>query len=138
MKKSVWLGMAVIGGLVVGLTPNSHAADKVDFEKQIKPILEASCVKCHNPEKHKNDLRFDNKARALKGGKHGACIKPGNSKESDVVKRISLPPDDDDVMPSKGDHLTKEQIKWIADWIDQGAEWPDGMTLADKSPKDKK
>ena len=134
MKKTMCLMTVVAFGLCVA----AQAEDKVDFVKQIKPIFEASCVKCHNPEKHKNDLRFDNKKDALKGGKHGACIVPGKAAESDVVKRISLPPDDDDVMPSKGAHLTKEQIKLVTDWINQGAEWPDGVALEDKSPKDKK
>ena len=119
MRKTILVVTATACGLWAATT---KAADKVDFVKDIKPIFEATCVKCHNPEKHKNDLRFDNKASALKGGKHGACIVPGKSKESDVVKRISLPPDDDDVMPAKGGKLTQEQIKLIADWIDQGAE----------------
>ena len=134
MRKTMCLMTAV----AFGLSAAARADDKVDFVTQIKPIFENSCVRCHNPEKHKNDLRFDNKKDALKGGKHGACIVPGKSKESDVVKRISLPEGDDDVMPGKGAHLTKEQIKLVADWIDQGAEWPDGVSLVDKSPKEKK
>lgn len=124
--------------LMVASTSKSLAEDKVDFVKQVQPILETSCVRCHNPEKHKNDLRLDNKADAMKGGKHGPCIVPGNSKKSDVIKRVSLPADDEDVMPAKGAHLTKAQIKTLADWIDQGANWPDGVTLQDKSPQDKK
>lgn len=110
------------------LTFAAHAADKkVDFVKEIQPILEKSCLQCHGPEKQKGGLRLDTKESALKGGKDAVSITPGDAAKSDLYHRITLPKDDDDVMPSKGDLLTKTQTDLIRDWINQGANWPAGV-----------
>jgi Planctomycete cytochrome C len=106
-----------------------RALAKVDFQKQIKPIFEASCVSCHNPKKIKGKLRLDEKALAMKGTPDGPVIVPGMADKSPMYKRVSLPADDPDIMPAKGDLLTKEQQALIRDWINEGAEWPDGVKL---------
>ncbi len=59
-----------------------HAAAKVDFNLQIKPILEANCVRCHGPEKPKGHLRLDTRAGALKGGDNGTALVPGQPGQS--------------------------------------------------------
>jgi len=115
-------------------------ADKVDFASQIKPLLKESCVKCHsldNPRKQASGgLRLDDKALALKGGKHaGKAIVPGKAEESLVYKLLIGPVDVDgkkvDAMPKnpkRGEAykpLEKAQITLIKDWIDQGANWTD-------------
>lgn len=101
----------------------SIASAKVDFAKDIQPILTKSCVECHNANKTKGDLRLDNKEGAMHD------IKAGKSGDSEVFKRISLPKDHDDIMPPKGDPLTKDQQNLIKSWIDEGAVWPDGLVL---------
>lgn len=109
---------------------SAEAADnKIDFAKEIQPIFQKSCVECHGPDKQKGGLRLDNKAAALKGGKTGVAIVAGDSAKSDLFHRITLPKDDDDVMPSKGDLLTKAQTDLIRDWINQGANWPEGLVI---------
>jgi len=65
-------------------------------------------------------------------------IEPGNADKSEVYRRITLPADNDDVMPNKGDKLTKAQTDLIRDWINQGATWPDGVVLASVAPKEEK
>ncbi len=102
------------------------AAAKIDFVKDIQPILQDNCVKCHGPEKHKGDLRLDGKEAALKGGKDGQVIIPGQADKSDLYHRITLAAGSDDIMPSKGDPLSKTQTDLIRDWINQGAVWPEG------------
>lgn len=102
----------------------TRAADKVDFQKQIQPILEKNCVKCHGSEKQKGKLRLDSKDAAMKGGKDGVIIVAGDAAKSDLYRRITLPPGHDDIMPNEGDPLTKEQADLIRDWINQGADWP--------------
>lgn len=110
------------------LTFAAQAADKkVDFVKEIQPILEKSCIECHGPDKDKGGLRLDTKEAALKGGKGALAITPGDAAKSDLYVRVTLPKDHDDVMPSKGDMLTKAQTDLIRDWINQGANWPDGV-----------
>jgi mono/diheme cytochrome c family protein len=120
-----------------GLPPRTvHAADKVDFSGQIKPILESVCVQCHGPEKQKGKLRLDSKEAWLKGGENGPVFQAGNPGESDFFQRITLAEDQDDVMPPKGkaDHLTPAQIDLVKRWIAEGAEWPEGV-LAVAAPK---
>lgn len=120
----IWLG-AQIGA----------SAEPVDFVKEIQPIFQNSCVKCHGAEKQKGDLRLDTKAAAMKGGKDGAVIVPGQADKSDLYRRITLPDGSDDVMPPKGDLLTKKQTDVIKDWINQGAVWPDNaIAKSDEGP----
>ena len=112
------------------LAVSAQAADKqIDFAKEIQPILKKSCIQCHGSEKHKGDLRLDSKEAAMKGGKDGLAIVPGDIAKSDMYRRITLPKDNEDVMPSKGELLTKVQTDLIRDWITQGAKWPDGLVL---------
>jgi mono/diheme cytochrome c family protein len=113
------------------------AADKVDFAKQIQPILEKNCVQCHGAEKQKGGLRLDTKEGALKGGKDATAIVPKDIPKSDLIRRVTLPSDDDDVMPPKGDLLTKAQADLLRDWITQGAVWPDGLVLKSGSGESK-
>jgi outer membrane biosynthesis protein TonB len=100
-------------------------ARTVDFQKDIYPILKKSCLKCHGPKKKKGKLRLDKKKYAMKGGESGKVIKPGNAKKSKLYQLIILPEDDEDVMPSKGDLLTKEQQALFETWINEGAHWPE-------------
>src|SRR5688572_24860910 len=88
---------------------NAGAADKVDFLLEVKPILESTCVSCHGPEKPKGDLRLDTRAAALKGGDDGPALVPGKPQMSPLYTSTVLPPGHDDIMPPKGDPLTKEQ-----------------------------
>ncbi len=108
---------------------SARAADPIDFVKDIKPILEQNCIKCHGPDKQKGRLRFDSKEAALKGGSDGEVIIPGDAQKSEVYRRITLPPGSDDIMPSKGEPLTKAQTDRIRNWINAGAPWPDGLVL---------
>ncbi len=117
----------------------ARAGDTVDFDKEVKPILEASCVSCHTADKVKGKLRLDTYKDALKGGETGPAIVPGDSAKSLLYTTTTLPPDDDKFMPTKGDHLTDAQKDTLKRWIEQGAKWPEGETLkATKNPEPKK
>src|SRR5438046_1112006 len=78
---------AETAGLSAGLPPS--AARRVDFVKDIQPILAARCYDCHGPEKQKADLRWDNKASVFKTGEHGPLVIPGNSAGSRVIKLVA-------------------------------------------------
>jgi len=119
MKKTI----AIIAA-VAALGLNGRAEDKVDFAKSIQGVLEARCIDCHGPKKQKADLRLDKKEAAL-----AEVVQAGKSAESELFKRIILPEDHEDIMPPKGDPLAKEQIELIKQWIDEGANWPDGLVL---------
>ena len=93
---------------------------KIDFAKEIKPILEASCIKCHGRGRTKGDLSIESRDTLLKGGESGPAIVPGRSEESRVIELVAGF-DPDSVMPQKGKRLTPEQISLLRAWIDQGA-----------------
>lgn len=107
-----------------------QAADPVDFQKQIRPVLEAYCLSCHGDEKPKGGLKLTTRGLALKGGDNGPALVPGQSSKSPLYGSTVLPPDHDDVMPPKGDKLVKEQTLLLKNWIEQGATWPEGPALA--------
>lgn len=106
----------------VSKLPPAAKKDGVTFAKDIKPIFEKSCVKCHGAEKQKGKLRLDSLEATLKGGEDGEILKKGKSAESDLVLSIARL-DEDSAMPPEGkaDPLTKEQVGLVRAWIDQGA-----------------
>ncbi len=104
------------------------AADRKDvtYASDIKSIFDQYCVKCHGPEKPKKRLRLDNLEGALKGGKSGKAIEPGNSAESSLVHKVGRLGDPEDFMPppnnkAKIPQLTRDQVALLRAWIDQGA-----------------
>jgi len=112
------------GAASVALPP--AASRKVDFVKDIRPLLAGKCYSCHGPSEQKGQLRWDVKAIAAKGGVSGPAFKPGNSAESLVVRLVAgVQPDL--VMPLKGTRLSPEEVGLLRAWIDQGAVWPDGL-----------
>jgi len=106
--------------------PPPAKKDGLTYEKDIKPIIEKSCVKCHSGDKPKSKYRIDSLASAIKGGESGdPAVIPGNSAKSpmvayvsDLVEDMEMPPTD---KRDKYPPLTKEQIGLIRAWIDQGA-----------------
>jgi hypothetical protein len=105
------------------------AAVQIDFARDIRPILENSCLRCHGPEKPKNGFRLDNRQAALKGGNEGVDILPGNSAKSPLVHYVSYLVEDTEMPPiGKGQQLTTAQVSLLRAWIDQGAVW-DKATL---------
>lgn len=112
------------------------AAPAVDFARDIQPIFEANCVKCHGPEKQKADYRLDVKSIALTGGEnHAPNIVPGKSAESPLVKFVAGL-HADVKMPPKGERLSAEQIGLLRKWIDEGAVWPDAASAKAADPLD--
>lgn len=100
------------------------ATAKVDFDKQIAPILLARCVSCHGQKEQKGDLRLDAKIHLFPVGSEAEwSVTPGKPDDSDLLRRLGLPPGDDDIMPAKGEPLSKEQQELFRRWIAEGAEW---------------
>lgn len=106
----------------VSKLPPAATQTGITFDKDIKPIFEKSCFKCHGPEKKKGDLRVDTLEATLKGGENGPNVVKGNSAKSTLVHSIARLNEDEAMPPEgKGDPLTKEQIGLVRAWIDQGA-----------------
>ncbi len=107
------------------LPPAAEA--KIDFTRDIRPILENSCLRCHGPEKTKSKFRLDSRVTALKGGEKGVDILPGKSAKSPLIHYVSGLVEDMEMPPSgKGDPLAPAQVGLLRAWIDQGAAWDAG------------
>ncbi len=104
-------------------------AREVDFVKDVKPILEASCVKCHGRGKAKGGFQLDTRETTLRDSDSGPSIRPGNSRESYLIHLVSAL-DPDEIMPEKGSRLTSEQVGILRAWIDQGVKWDPAVTFA--------
>ncbi len=105
--------------------PLAHA-EKVSFNRDVRPILSDTCFHCHGPDeaKRKGGLRLDVREAALKGGDSGAAFVPGKPEASELVKRLTAH-DEDDLMPPKKAKkpLTPEQIATLRQWVTEGAEY---------------
>ena len=114
-----------IGAKIEAVAAQAKKHGSIDFFKQVQPVLETKCIECHRGAKAKGGLRFDSLADAIKGGKSdGAAITPGKPKDSALLARV-ISTDEDDVMPPKGERLTKDEIAMMTKWIEEGASWPE-------------
>ena len=102
--------------------PIPNVQEAVTYSDIIQPLLQTKCYSCHGKNKQKGRLRMDDTLRLMKGGKDGLVIKPGNAEKSEMVRRTSLPREDDDHMPPKEKpQLSQDQIALIHWWIATGA-----------------
>ena len=117
---------------------DTQTAKGVDFHSEIMPILQARCNDCHKAPYEENGrtknpkagLRFDSYEWLMKGNDDGPIIVAGDSDASILFEVITLPPDDDMIMPPKGDPLSAEQVDLFRRWILEGAsEKPSGKVV---------
>ncbi len=94
------------------------------FEQQVRPILEARCLKCHSGGKAKGGLRLDSREAILKGGDLGPAFEPGDPSKSLILKAIQY---DELEMPPNG-KLAAGEIEKLTQWIKTGAAWPESST----------
>jgi hypothetical protein len=98
---------------------------KVDFAKDVQPILAANCFRCHGEKKQESGLRLHIKTAAMQGGDNGAVIRPRDL-NSPLLKRVGGVGDDERMPPpDEGDKLSDENLAILRTWIEQGADWPD-------------
>ncbi|MDP6444859.1 MAG: DUF1549 domain-containing protein, partial [Pirellulaceae bacterium] len=113
-------------------------ADLVLFEKEIRPILATTCVKCHGAKKQEGELRLDSRAGLLKGGASGPAVVPGKPDDSLLLEALRY---EDLEMPPKA-RLADKSVRAFERWVQSGAAWPAddrvreasaGVTAADRS-----
>ena len=121
--------------------PAPQAAQRrVDYSRDIKPLLEARCGECHNGTKRKGGLALETYVDILDGGKDGPIVQPGHSAGSMLLERLTGAGDEDQ-MPKDEPPLAAAEIALIARWIDEGvretpagppapAPWVAPLTLA--------
>lgn len=101
----------------------NQSVEEVDFNAQIRPVLNQKCLSCHGGVKKNGglDLRF--RGEALKPADSGlAAIVPGKPKESELMNRVK-DHDPDNRMPAEGEALSEKEINLLERWIREGAKW---------------
>lgn len=121
-RRSIVLASTLLCLTSTGL-PVSGADEKVDFVREIKPLLQKHCVECHGADAQEGGLRLDVRSVALEGGDSGYAIVAGKSDEGALIERVTS--DDPELrMPPVGEPLDEKEIALLKRWIDQGADWP--------------
>lgn len=101
--------------------------DKIEFNRDVRPILSDNCYFCHGPDKNhrKKNLRFDTKEGFFTPIEGDIPVVPGHPDKSEMFRRVALPADDDDHMPpaKSGKSLSPQEVEILKKWINQGAQW---------------
>src|SRR5829696_1891618 len=106
----------------IKIIPNIQEAKA--YADVIQPLLQSKCYSCHGPKKQKGGLRLDDPQWMMKGGKDGEVILAGRGEESELMKRLLLPREEEHHMPPKQkSQLTEKQIAVLHWWIDGGADF---------------
>ena len=130
------VGVFFVANHVLGQDTKTKKSQKktngvISFKKEVFPIIEKHCLPCHAEDNfNPSELSLDSYELMEMGGKHGEPFVPGKSEESILVQKFSEEPPFGDRMPlntkkdikaGKAKWLPPEDVKIIADWIDQGA-----------------
>jgi ankyrin repeat protein len=114
----------------------STSTAKVDYDKDVRPLLAQHCYSCHGDTVQQSGLRLDLRQNALRGGDYGPVIVPGKSAESKLIKRL-VDGDGGMQMPPTG-ALDPQEINVLRAWIDQGAEFRTEVAEQPPRPLDPK
>ena len=124
------LGFWIFVAVLPGFGSANPLTEPIDFDRDIRPILQTHCYACHAASKQKSNLRLDIKSEAFKGGdNYGPSLIANNSSDSPLLQLVTSH-DPDEQMPPEGERLSPAQIATLKQWIDEGANWPDGVDLA--------
>ncbi len=127
MREAAWRAAAVLIFTVAPMLSADDAAlppaatKKIEFARDIQPLLVERCQLCHGARQQMSGLRLDQKQSALR------VIQPGNSAESRLIRMVSGL--EKKVMPPMGARLTAAEIGLLRAWIDQGVDWPEAPAV---------
>lgn len=119
------LAAVVITFWAFSATVSSQVSSKVDFRRDVQPLLKQYCVECHGASQQMHGFRLDRRRDAMRGGT-AVMITRGNSAGSKLYQKL-IGSQYGPQMPLTGP-LTPQQIETIKNWLDQGAEWPDDLS----------
>jgi mono/diheme cytochrome c family protein len=127
-KHRVSLAALFIAASAIGITACDKAGGNkpVSFVTEIKPLLEARCVNCHQAGALFGELNLENRELAFKPRAKGPVITPGDPDKSTLYLVLTLPEGDRTAMPPTGHRISPEETALIKRWIQQGATWPTG------------
>lgn len=135
-------GIALVGLVSLGLVAAAHyggsrraSAPAVDFNRDVRPILNQTCVSCHGGVRQKNGVSFIYRDEALGKGTSGRrTIVPGHPEASELIARVSST-DPEVRMPYHAPPLPPQQIALLKQWIKEGAHWEDHWAFVAPKPQ---
>lgn len=132
--KAILVAMFVVSGIALSQDDSKPAkkskaesskakGESVSFKDDVYPVIKKYCMPCHAEEQmNPSELYMDSYGTIMEGGKNGKTVEPGKAKESLMMKKLSEKPPFGDRMPLKAkEQLSKEEMKILTDWINQGA-----------------
>jgi uncharacterized membrane protein/mono/diheme cytochrome c family protein len=122
---SDYLFSALTEGVSSGaaIPPIANIQQAKVYPQLVEPLLKNRCYNCHGAEKQKGKLRVDSKEFMIQGGESGSSLVAGKADESELIKRLLLPLDNEDHMPPKEKpQLSEEEIALLKWWVSQGAD----------------
>lgn len=126
MKRIPSFRIVLLSAVLIGMAlvfTFSTTSNQVDFSEQVKPLINKKCINCHGGVKKQGGFSLLFREEALARTKSGKrAIIPGDAANSEMIRRLTLD-DPEERMPYQHPPLTKEEIKMLTRWIDQGAKW---------------
>lgn len=123
MKKWTFIGLGVVVICWSSLSWSGLFGHKVDYNADVKPILNKHCMGCHGGVKKAGDVSFLFEHEMLEPGKSGKIpVVRGDADASEMIRRI-LSDDPDERMPKKGPPLSDDEVATLKKWINEGAAW---------------
>ncbi|MEQ9408918.1 MAG: PSD1 and planctomycete cytochrome C domain-containing protein [Fuerstiella sp.] len=115
--------------LILMISPDRTVlADPVDFRRDVAPILQTRCLRCHNDRDHRGGLSMQSNNALQAGGQSGQVVVPGETDASYLLDLI-VPEDGSAEMPPDGEPLSDVEIDTLRNWVRSGAAWPADVVL---------
>lgn len=109
----------------------SRVPEKIDFARDIRPIIESQCLECHNSKdaRHNAGLNLETRKHAMTSGRQPPVIRPGDPENSLFIRALRLDAAHPISMPPAPDKIWDARLKILEKWIRDGAEWPENIRL---------
>jgi ankyrin repeat protein len=125
LRLGLELSLVAVTSVLAAETP-----ERLEYERDIEPVLRDNCVECHGPSKQKGGMRLDQRSSALKA--FSRRVVPGSSANSMVYLRLTGNEFGNQMPPTK--ELEPGKVAILKAWIDQGAKWPDALANDQEPP----
>jgi mono/diheme cytochrome c family protein len=120
---AAWVGLA---------TGSVRSADQVEFARDIVPLIEQHCIRCHKPGNEKGDLSLATSEDLTANG----YVTPGKPEESHLVDVVTAASGQRPAMPKEGAPLSAAEVDRLRRWIADGAPWPDSVVVRERAKAD--
>ena len=117
---------------LMSLCCSATAEEPVDFGKQIAPIIEQHCVRCHSPGNSKGDVSL----ATLDDLKSNEYVVAGDADGSYLIELVTSQDGEPPAMPKEAKPLSDDEVALLRQWIEQGAKWPSDVVVKEKAKAD--